>query len=80
MTSIKIKFRPSSFEGKEGSIYFRIIHNRVDRQLNTDYRIIASNCFIHDALTASTMLDFGFLCQDVRYRAPRVLRVDKLKT
>ena len=42
MTSIKIKHRPSSVEGKEGCIYFQIIHNRVVRQLNTDYRIFAS--------------------------------------
>ena len=42
MTSIKIKFRPSSVEGKEGCIYIQIIHNRVVRQLNTDYRIFAS--------------------------------------
>ena len=42
MTSIKIKFRPSSVEGKEGSIYFQIIHNRVVRQLNTAYKIFAS--------------------------------------
>ena len=42
MTSIKIKFRPSSVEGKEGSIYFQIIHNRVVRQSNTDYRIFVS--------------------------------------
>lgn len=42
MTSIKIKYRPSSAEGKEGCIYFQIIHNRVVRQLNTDYRIFES--------------------------------------
>lgn len=42
MTSIKIKFRPSCVEGKEGCIYFQIIHNRVVRQLNTGYRIFAS--------------------------------------
>ena len=42
MTSIKIKFRPSTVEDKEGSIYIQIIHNRVVRQLNTDYRIFAS--------------------------------------
>ena len=36
MTSIKIKHRPSR------CIYFQIIHNRVVRQLNTDYRIFAS--------------------------------------
>ena len=41
MTSIKIKFRPSTVEGKEGCIYIQIIHNRVVRQLNTDYRIFA---------------------------------------
>ena len=42
MTSIKIKFRPSTVEDKEGSIYIQIIHNRVVRQLNTDYKIFTS--------------------------------------
>ena len=41
MTSVKIKFRPSTVEGKEGSIYFQIIHNRIVRQLNTDYKVFA---------------------------------------
>jgi len=41
-TSIKIKFRPSTVEGKEGCIYIQIIHNRMVRQLNTDYRIFSS--------------------------------------
>lgn len=39
MASIKIKFRPSTVDGKEGSIYFQITHNRVVRQLNTNYKI-----------------------------------------
>ena len=42
MTSIKIKFRPSVVNGKEGSLYFQIIHNRVVRQLNTDYKVFAN--------------------------------------
>ena len=42
MTSIKIKFRPSAVNGKEGSLYFQIIHNRVVRQLNTDYKVFAN--------------------------------------
>lgn len=41
MTSIKIKFRPSTVDGKEGGIYFQIIHNRVVRQLNTEYKLFA---------------------------------------
>lgn len=39
MASVKVKFRPSTTTGKEGTIYYQIIHNRVIRQLKTDYRI-----------------------------------------
>ena len=39
MTSIKVKFRPSTATGKEGTIYYQVIHKRVIRQLKTDYRI-----------------------------------------
>lgn len=39
MASIKVKFRPSSIEGKKGSIYYQVIHNRVVRHIKTDYRI-----------------------------------------
>ncbi|MBO5626797.1 MAG: site-specific integrase [Prevotella sp.] len=42
MASIKVKFRPSTVEGKEGGIYFQIIQNRVVRQLNTDYKVYPS--------------------------------------
>ena len=39
MASVKVKFRPSSIDGKEGSIYYQVIHNRVVRQIRTEYRI-----------------------------------------
>lgn len=39
MASIKIKFRASSWQGKEGVLYYQIIHNRVVRQLKTNYRV-----------------------------------------
>lgn len=39
MTSIKIKFRPSNNENKEGTIYYQIVQNRVIRQLKTDYKL-----------------------------------------
>ena len=42
MASVKVKFRPSSVNGKEGSIYYQVIHNRVVRQIRTDYRIFES--------------------------------------
>ncbi len=40
MTSVKVKFRPSSVNGKEGTIYYQVIHKRVIRQIKTDYRIL----------------------------------------
>ena len=39
MASIKVKFRPSKNENREGKIYYQIIQNRVIRQLKTDYRL-----------------------------------------
>ncbi len=41
MASVKVKFRPSTLNGKEGTIYYQIIHKRVIRQIKTDYRILA---------------------------------------
>ena len=39
MASVKVKFRASTIEGKEGKIYYQIIQNRVVRQLKTNYRL-----------------------------------------
>lgn len=39
MATVKIKFRPSSVGDREGAVFYQIIHNRVVRQIKTDYRI-----------------------------------------
>lgn len=39
MATIKLKFRPSSVEYSEGTLYYQIIHNRVVRQVKTDFKI-----------------------------------------
>ena len=36
MASVKVKFRPSSVNGKEGSIYYQVIYNRAVRQITAD--------------------------------------------
>ncbi|MBQ3539732.1 MAG: phage integrase SAM-like domain-containing protein, partial [Bacteroidaceae bacterium] len=51
MASIKVKFRPSTNENKEGTIYFQIIQNRVIRQLKTDYRL-----FMHEWNDAGSVI------------------------
>ena len=39
MATIKAKYRPSAQEGREGTIYFQIIHKRVARQINIGYHV-----------------------------------------
>ena len=39
MATVKIKFRPSMVNGRQGTIFYQVIHNRVVRQQNTGYRL-----------------------------------------
>lgn len=41
MTSIKLKFRPHRDGGREGALYFQIIHDRTVKQVRTDFHIFA---------------------------------------
>ncbi len=38
MTSIKLKFRPSTTPGKEGSIVFQLIYGRAVRRITSEYK------------------------------------------
>ncbi len=40
MASIKVKYRPSTTNGKEGNIYYQVIHGRTVRQIGTDFRVL----------------------------------------
>lgn len=42
MATVKVKFRVSSVEMKEGSLYYQVIHNRLVRQVHTDYKLFPS--------------------------------------
>ena len=42
MATIKIKFRPSSVSGKEGTLFYQVIHNRIVRQIHTNYKLFPS--------------------------------------
>ena len=47
MASVKVKFRPSTIGDKEGTLYYQVIHNRVVRQIYTDYKLFASEWDCH---------------------------------
>lgn len=42
MATVKVKFRSSTVTGREGTIYYQIIHERKVRQLLTDYKVLSS--------------------------------------
>lgn len=39
MATIKIKFRASCLECKEGSVYYQVIHGRIAKQIRTGYKL-----------------------------------------
>ena len=39
MAKIKIRFRPSLVQGREGAVYYQITHRRVTRQISSGYGI-----------------------------------------
>ena len=43
MASLKLKFRSSTQHGKEGTLFFVVIHRRTVRTVFTDYRISQTN-------------------------------------
>ena len=45
MTSVKVKFRPSTVTGKMGSIYYQVIHGRMVRQISTNYTLIPQHYY-----------------------------------
>lgn len=56
MATIKVKFRASSVEMKEGSLYYQVIHNRLARQVHTGYKLFPSEW---DAGISKIVMDSG---------------------
>lgn len=42
MASVKLKFRASTTQNREGSLYFQVIHDRMVRHIGTEYHIMGS--------------------------------------
>lgn len=54
MTSVKVKFRPSSIAEHEGTIYYQIIHERKVRQLPTVYKVLPAEWDEGRSMVAAT--------------------------
>jgi len=58
MATVKVKFRASSIEGKEGALYWQITHNRQVRQIHSGCRLYPSEWdVVHSRIVLSH--DFG---------------------
>lgn len=63
MVSIKLKFRALSKAGKEGSLYYQVIYNRMVRQISTPHKIFTEewNPDIEDLIIKPTSLRLNYL-------------------
>lgn len=71
MATIKVKYRPSTVKGREGTLFFQIIHRRIVRQINTGYRL-----FTHEWDCAQGRVDVTSATDDVRHRYLEALETD----
>ena len=86
MASVRVKFKPSAVEGKEGVIYYQIIQNRVSRQLKTDYRIyseewdeIGGNILVKATERRNFLLSLNvYMKRDLKRLYVIIGRLDKL--
>ena len=69
MTSIKLKFRAHTDSTKEGALYFQVIHDRVVKQVKTDYRI-----YSHEWDKQRSDIVKEFLLSEARNEALKVIR------
>ncbi len=69
MTSIKLKFRAHTDSTKEGALYFQVIHDRVVKQVKTDYRIFE---YEWDKQRGDIIKEFLF--SEARHKALKIIR------
>lgn len=59
MASVKIKFRPSTVDGGQGTVFYLVIHNRVARRQKTGYRLYAGEWDSHSSEVILPQSDGG---------------------
>lgn len=81
MATVRLKYRTSSVADKEGSLYYQVIHNRIARQINTGYRIMANEWHKDSAsiICSSEVGERAKLIIEIRRRvAEELSRIEKI--
>ena len=77
-TSVRIKLRESSVDGKEGSLYYQVIHNWVVRQIGTEYHLFSAEWHEDDeniVLNKTANTERNAYLQELAER----IRIDRLR-
>lgn len=82
MASIKVKFRPSSVAGNEGTIYYQIIHERMVRQLLSDYHVFPSEWDKSRSMVTTTQFSerkplILSIREQIRQDIRRLIKIDR---
>lgn len=86
MATIKVKFRPSSADDREGTVYYHLIHHRAMRCIGTDYHVLpcewdSRHASVHIAgdscRKAHLQLIQDKICWEMRQMRTAVLRTEE---
>ena len=77
MASFKLKFRPSTAEGKPGTMYFQVTHRRSTRAVYTDYRVMPEEwdgrtSFIRIVGTPERQAELQLIVSKIRWDCKRL--------
>lgn len=79
MASIKVKFRESTVDGKEGTVFYQIIHERVVKLINTSYHLTSDEWdFKHSIprmLSNEPHPTVTKIAERIRYDRKRLVRI-----
>ena len=77
MATFKLKFRPSTAEGKPGTMYFQVTHRRSTRTVYTDYRVMPEEwdgrtSFIRITGTPERRAELQLIASKLRWDCKRI--------
>lgn len=77
MATFKLKFRPSTAEGKPGTMYFQVTHRRSTRTVYTDYRVMPEEwdgrtSFIRIVGTPERQAELQLIVSKIRWDCKRL--------
>lgn len=81
MSTVKVKFRPSSRVGEKGSVFYQVIHKRKTCQLGSGLRIFAQEWDVRRGMVlnrganALRVVELEMVCEQIKRDLSRIARI-----